>query len=123
MRVTFKRLSSVLAGAALLTMWVSATAQTGQSPWKVPRTPWGDPDLQGIWPGTAMMGVPLERPRQLGDRAVLTEDEFTARVSQALTQASADREEFVPPQPTGRGAGTGPPGHWASAASRSGKPH
>jgi hypothetical protein len=35
---------------------------------KVPRTPWGDPDLQGIWPGTAMMGVPMERPRQFGDR-------------------------------------------------------
>jgi hypothetical protein len=43
---------------------------TGQGPgaggaaegYAVPRTPWGDPDLQGIWPGTAMMGVPMERP-------------------------------------------------------------
>ena len=29
---------------------------------KAPRTPWGDPDLQGIWPSTDMVGTPLQRP-------------------------------------------------------------
>jgi hypothetical protein len=60
-------------------------AMLGQS-WTVPRTPWGDPDLQGIWPGTAMMGVPIERP---------------------LTRPDAARGG-----PGAGGAGLGPPGHW-----------
>ena len=27
-------------------------AQTSSAAWKQPRTPWGDPDLQGIWPSS-----------------------------------------------------------------------
>ena len=44
--------------------------------WTVPRTPWGDPDLQGYWPSRDMLGVPLERPARLGDRATFTDEEF-----------------------------------------------
>jgi hypothetical protein len=69
--------------AAAVAFLVSSSALPGQARWTTPRTPWGDPDLQGTWPGTAMMGVPIERPRQSGA-----------------------------PRPAGRGAGTGPPGHW-----------
>jgi hypothetical protein len=32
------------------------------SPYSVPRTPWGDPDLQGIWSSDEEAGVPFERP-------------------------------------------------------------
>src|ERR1700735_2382164 len=42
-----------------------------------PKTPWGDPDLQGIWPINHLISVPMERPKQYGDRLYLTEDEFT----------------------------------------------
>ena len=91
-------------------MFASAQSAT-PSTWVTPRTPWGDPDLQGVWPGTAMMGVPIERPRQLGDRAVLSEEEFATRQNQARAQAQADREEVTAPA-RGRGVGTGPPGHW-----------
>ena len=34
--------------------------------YSVPRTPWGDPDLQGIWPSNQMQGTPLERPATFG---------------------------------------------------------
>ena len=44
-----------------------------------PRTPWGDPDLQGFWPGVDMVGVPLQRPERFGTRNVLTDDEFARR--------------------------------------------
>ena len=97
--------------AALLVAPLSAQ----QGTWSVPRTPWGDPDLQGRWPGTAMMGVPIERPRQLADRGTLTDAEFAAREAQARAQAAAERGEVAPPGPPagrGAGAGTGPPGHW-----------
>ena len=83
--------------------------------WTLPRTPWGDPDLQGIWPGRDMMGVPFQRPTELAGRAVLTDEEFAQREAQARRQTEADREEFVTPPAAGAGgaaAGTGPPSHW-----------
>jgi hypothetical protein len=78
---------------ALLALAVAATAQTKS--WTQPKTPWGDPDIQGIWPGTAMVGTPLERDRSLGTRAFLTEDEFAKREERAKTQATVDNEETV----------------------------
>jgi hypothetical protein len=63
-----------------------------------------------------MMGVPLERPPQLGDKLLLSDEEFSARAAQAQRQAAADTEEFVAPVPGAAavlaGAGSGPPGHW-----------
>jgi len=41
-----------------------------------PKTPWGDPDLQGIWPLNHLIGVPMERNKQYGDRLYMTEDEY-----------------------------------------------
>jgi len=49
--------------------------------WTVPRTPWGDPDLQGLWPSIDMQGTPYERPPELAGKAVLNDDEFTARAT------------------------------------------
>jgi hypothetical protein len=51
--------------------------------WKAPMTSWGEPDLQGIWPINHLIAVPLERPRQYGDRLYLTEDEY-AKAKAAL---------------------------------------
>ena len=44
-----------------------------------PKTPWGDPDLQGFWPGVDMVGVPMQRPARFGTRNVLTDEEFAQR--------------------------------------------
>ena len=38
------------------------------------RTPWGDPDLQGVWANDAV--TPLERPAGLGARELLTDEEL-----------------------------------------------
>ncbi len=40
---------------------------------KVPRTPWGAPDLQGLWNTNTL--VPLERSREFGTRAFMTQEE------------------------------------------------
>ncbi len=37
------------------------------------RTPWGEPDLQGIW--TTEVDTPFERPERFGDREFLTAEE------------------------------------------------
>ena len=43
---------------------------------KVPRTPWGDPDLQGTWDYRTV--TPLERAREFGTREFYTEEEKKA---------------------------------------------
>jgi hypothetical protein len=42
-----------------------------------PRTPWGDPDLQGVWSYASL--TPLERPTALGGREFFTPEEAAAR--------------------------------------------
>jgi hypothetical protein len=40
----------------------TSTASTAAKKWTSPRTPWGDPDLQGTFNNTSENGTPLERP-------------------------------------------------------------
>ena len=40
-------------------------------PYDTPRTPWGEPDLQGVWTGNASHGIPLERPLDLTELEAL----------------------------------------------------
>src|SRR5438270_8444143 len=44
--------------------------------WTPPRTPWGDPDLQGYYLNTSY--TPLERPAALKDKALYTKEEAIA---------------------------------------------
>jgi len=75
----------VLARAAIVSIAVAgfAAALAGHAqrpvrtaPWTPPRTPWGEPDLQGIWNYATM--TPLERPRDLAGKRVLNDEETAA---------------------------------------------
>ena len=44
--------------------------------WTPTHTAWGDPDFSGVWNYATM--TPLERPREVADKAVLTRDEALA---------------------------------------------
>jgi hypothetical protein len=68
---------------------VAAVPVIGQS-WTPPRTPWGDPDLQGFWPSSDMLGVPFERPANLGEKATLTDDEFARLPARSRTTNAND---------------------------------
>jgi len=48
--------------AAVVLAAAGLSAQAPASTYQPSKTPWGDPDLQGIWPSTDMVGVPFERP-------------------------------------------------------------
>ena len=48
------------------------------------RTPWGDPDLQGIWVGSTL--TPLERPARYEGREFLTAEEIAELESQAVQE-------------------------------------
>lgn len=53
----------------------------------VPRTPWGDPDLQGVWDYWTF--TPLERPKEFADKPVLTDAEHAALLARLGGQAAA----------------------------------
>jgi hypothetical protein len=87
------RLKNCISSAAVIVSLLSLGAQTGGAQSRqsggttpLPRTPWGDPDLQGTWPGGAVFSVPFERPPELGSRATLSPEEVVKRNAQIDTQ-------------------------------------
>ena len=77
----------------LLTVPAPALAQAVAAGSTSPQTPWGDPDLQGIWDYRTM--TPLERPRDLAGK-----DVFTAEEAAAYEQAQADSRSDYDALPT-----------------------
>src|SRR5438132_8993120 len=59
--------------------------------WVAPKTPWGDPDLQGVWPLSFVGSTPLQRCFGGGHGAAtcdprkefLTEDEYKTALANA----------------------------------------
>ena len=90
--------------AALCCALVSGTV-TAPAAAQVPRTPWGDPDLQGIYTTDAERSVPMERPERFGERTELTAEELAARAGAEERLARDDKEDGPPRDETG-------PKHW-----------
>ncbi len=61
-----------------------------QAPWSVPRLPNGQPDLQGTWENNS--ATPLERPAELKDKPLLSEDEVAALAARAAELFSAEAD-------------------------------
>ena len=97
--------------AAAQTTSASASNDKSARSWTAPRTPWGDPDIQGLWPANDMQGTPYERPESFGTRATLNDKEFAEREAARERQVRADGEVFVP---QGQRTGIGGPSHWSA---------
>ena len=41
-----------------------------------PKTPWGDPDISGVWTSDAALGIARERDAKYAERPFLTDEEF-----------------------------------------------
>jgi hypothetical protein len=94
--------------AVSLTAQSTATHSPQLSPrttsaWKVPRTPWGDPDLQGNYTNKYEYGTPFERPAAFNGRQLrdLTPQELAAVVKDRQ-QDALDRAKFFGGDPEGR---------------------
>lgn len=73
--------------------------------WTQGRTPWGDPDLQGVWTSDSENGVPFERPERFAGKSALDGQEL----DQLLEQRAAQRVQNAPLAGGITGAG---PVHW-----------
>ena len=74
--------------AAVFTMIVGLTLSAlPVAAQPAPRTPWGQPDLQGIWDFRTI--TPIERPEELGDKEFWTAEEVASQEQEALDR---DRE-------------------------------
>ena len=62
------------------------------------RTPWGDPNLQGVWTGSTL--TPVERPLELVGKELLTEEEVAA------LEREADQARLVERTPRDNDPGT-----------------
>ena len=71
----------------------SVAGQTPSTPGEVPRTAWGQPDLQGVWDFRTL--TPMERPDELADKQVLTAEE-AAEFQQVQLADIAARDDEVP---------------------------
>jgi hypothetical protein len=72
------------------------TPQKG--PWKTPRTPDGQPDLQSVWDYRTL--TPFERPKELGNKVVLT-DEEARKFEQELNRSQ--NRDLIDPKKGGAG--------------------
>ena len=110
MRQVHRRIRVTMMFATMLVLvGAPVTAQERQG-WTdsaaTPRTPWGDPDLQGVWDYWTF--TPLERPDQFAGRDRLTAEE-AAEVAQRSNAEALARDE--PP----------PPAMWAATVRRCGQ--
>src|SRR5687767_1519988 len=79
-------LAAVIVGATAFAALVPA-ALAGQAP--MLRTPWGDPDLQGIW--TNEYDIPLQRPARYANKEFLTDEERAESDKQRAALLGRDR--------------------------------
>lgn len=80
--------AAAFAAAAVPAILQQGVAASQAEDWSVPRTPWGDPDLQGIWTNETT-GTPRQRPARFGEREFLSEDEVAELERQAMERYEA----------------------------------
>lgn len=72
----------------------SAESTAAPPSWTPPRTPDGQPDLQGVWNYATL--TPLERPSELAGKQVLTSEEAAEFERETLARRDNDRRDEDP---------------------------
>ena len=105
-----------LAVGSLLFIWLAypaaqSSGARGTSGYTVPKTPWGDPDLQGSYNNSNESGIPMARPAELAGRRL---EDVKPQELQKLIEQRNRRTESTAESIGGTGdndTGAGPP-HW-----------
>ncbi len=83
--------SSILRSAiALACLATAAQAAAQDDAYEVPRTPAGQPDLQGFWTNASF--TPLERPEALGEKEFYTDEELDELIEQGVARGFEQTE-------------------------------
>ena len=85
-----------IAGITVVSLCLVATSHAGAQD-TLRRTPWGDPDLEGIWTNATL--TPLQRPPELASKEFFTPEEARQFQRTRLEQTNADRP--LPPGQVG----------------------
>ncbi len=86
MKLTRPCLAALFVAAALPALAAAAE-------WKHPKTSWGDPDLQGMWPVVHLISVPLQRPEKYGTRLTFTDAEMAEQKKAIEARNNRYKEE------------------------------
>ena len=89
-----RSLGMVMVVMMMMVVWLAPAPVAGQNPTAATdaaalRTPWDDPDLQGIWSYATI--TPLQRPAALTGRKFLTDEEVAEQNQDSATRASSER--------------------------------
>ena len=102
--MTYRYLVSLAAAAVAMAVCLIPAPASGQDQagvndgWTTPLTPWGDPDLQGVW--NSKTTTPLERPDEYEGRGFLTDEEVATLEGRALQAAAeGDGAGLAPERP------------------------
>src|SRR4029453_4999957 len=85
-----------IASVVVVILAIQAVSQVGAQN-QVRRTPWGDPDLEGIWTNATL--TPLQRPPEFASKEFLTPEEAAQFQRSRIEQTNADRP--LPPGQVG----------------------
>jgi hypothetical protein len=69
-------------------MALAVASISAQHSYKAPRTPWGDPDIQGNYTNLTEAGTPLEKPKELEGRAL---GEISGEELRTIKRQAAER--------------------------------
>jgi hypothetical protein len=88
----------------IIAIWAVAPALgLAQHSWTTPRTPWGDPDLQGQYSNKYETSTPFERPKEFAGRNIA--DVRSDELAEAVKKRQADtleRAKFFGGDPEGK---------------------
>jgi len=107
---------TVTAAAAIMMAAMPSAQQRPTTPrdaarWTAPRTPWGDPDLQGIYTNKDENNTPFERPAELAGKRIADFGEKEMAALRKERQEAAARQASSIGGTADNDTGAGPP-HW-----------
>jgi hypothetical protein len=103
-----RNVAALLTLTALVSLPIAAIGQARPpqartKQWEPRRTPWGHPDLQGIW--NNVTATPLQRSNQLKDKALLTDEEAADLARQAARREAESEARPTAEQTAGQRTG------------------